>query len=117
MKSLSQTGKGFNDDYILATDFNQVDREREEWMESREKLGNIYMAISEYIWYLQDLLTQEDDSYKKFLIEKEIKKLEKERMKYYVPSILEESKFELATNSVPRKDSLEKSKILLLKKK
>ena len=80
----------------------------------KHKKGNIYIAIKEYIEVLEKELEIEDDSYNKYLIEQEIKKLKKELKKYYVPSILEMAKFE--KNDEINKTALEKSNFQLVKK-
>lgn len=74
---------------VLATDFSEVDRSMKDWEKEREAKGNVYKALSDYIICLKNNLEHEQDSYKKYLIEQEIKKLEKEKKKYYVPSVLE----------------------------
>lgn len=86
-----------------------------DWEDQREKKGNIYRAFSEYIICLENSLENEEDSYKRYLIEKEIKKLKQEQKNYYVPSLLE-----MAVSS-GRKDIksdcvLEKSSFSLVKK-
>lgn len=78
-----------NQDCVLATDFSIVDQHMKDWEDQREKKGNIYKAFSEYIICLENSLEHEDDFYERYLIEQEIKKLKKEKEKYYVPSILE----------------------------
>lgn len=81
--------KKTNDLGVLATDFSIVNKQMKDWEKQRDKKGNIYKAFSEYILCLEDLLENEDDSYKRYLIEQEIKELKKEQKKYYVPSMLE----------------------------
>lgn len=79
---------------ILSMDFRKVDEDMDRWEEQRLKKGDIYRAFSEYIICLENSLEHEDDSYIRYLMEKEIKKLKKEQKKYYVPSILGSVKFE-----------------------
>jgi len=73
---------------ILSYDFSKNKEIREQWLKQKEKKHNIYVAISEYIEFLENSIKDKNDSYQIYLIEKEIKKLKKEREKYYVPSIL-----------------------------
>lgn len=73
------------DSCILATDFSIVDKHMQIWQEERERKNQ----VSQYILYLERLLECENDSLKKYLIEKEIKKLKKQQENYRVPSILE----------------------------
>lgn len=82
---------------VLATDLSKLDKNMELWQEKREKKGNIYQAFSEYILCLENCLEYEENSYKRCLIEEEIKKLKKEREKYNVPSVLSMAKYDLFT--------------------
>ena len=100
---------------VLATDFSQTNQSMGDWQVQREKKGNVYKAFSEYILCLEDSLEIEDDSYKRYLIKQEIKKLKKEQKKYYVPSILEGARLDLL-HEKDRKQSLEKSSYVLVKK-
>jgi len=86
---------------VLATDFSEVDRSMKDWKSQREAKANIYKAFADYILCLEDSLKHEEDSYKRYLIEKEIKQLKKEQKKYYVPSVLE-----MATYGVKKSKSL-----------
>lgn len=100
---------------VLATDFSKVNQSMEDWLAQREKKVNIYIAFSEYILCLEDSLEREEDSYKRYLMEQEIKKLKKEQKKYYVPSMLEGARLDLL-HEKDRKQSLEKSSYQLVKK-
>lgn len=100
---------------ILATDFGKVDQSMEDWQTQREKKGNIYRAFSEYILCLEDSLEREENSYQRYLIEQQIKKLKKEQKKYYVPSILEGSRLDLLCSSNNRNHSLENSNYNLIR--
>lgn len=74
---------------ILEMGFSDVDKHMEQWHQKREAKGKVYQAIKEYILFLVKSLEYEEDSYQRYLIEKEIKKLRKKQQEYYVPSILE----------------------------
>lgn len=99
---------------MLDADFKKTDPKNEMWLEKRNKKGNIYIAIKEYLSVLEKELELEDDSYNKHLINQEIKKMKKELDKYYVPTILETAKFERYDEQ--NKEALEKSSFLLVKK-
>ena len=73
---------------ILSMDFKKVDEDMDRWEEQRLKKGEIYKAFSEYVICLENSLEHEEDSYQRYLLEEEIKKMKKEQKKYYVPSIL-----------------------------
>lgn len=75
-------------DSLLAIDFSDVEKEQELWLEYREKKGKVYQDLSEYIDFLETVLVNETDSYKKYVIEKEIKKLNRQLKRYEVPSVL-----------------------------
>lgn len=105
---------------LLETDFKQVEKDMELWQEKREKKGAIYYAFSEYILCLENSLEHETDSYKRYLIEKEIKELKKEQKKYYVPSILEMASYDLVQEhrnkmNEKRESTLEKASPQLIK--
>lgn len=99
---------------VLATDFSEVDKDIEQYMLEREKKENVYIAYGEYILCLKNSLKYETDIIKRNKLEKQIKTLEKEKEKYYVPSILGESR--LSKVHEPTKKSQEKSSCKLLKK-
>ena len=80
---------------IIAMDLKKVDEEMDRWKEQRLKKGNIYRAFSEYIICLENSLKHEENSYKRYLLEEEIKELKKEQKKYYVPSLLEMASYDL----------------------
>lgn len=100
---------------VLATDFRNVNQSMEDWQVQREKKGNIYKAFSEYILCLEDSLEREEDSYKRYLLEQEIKALKKEQKKYYVPSMLEGARLDLLCSDNEKKQSLENSNYNLIK--
>ena len=79
---------------VLATDLSKVDEHLEQWILEREKKQAIYIAIEEYILCLKNSLKNETDSHKKVEIKQEIKKQEKLKQKYYVPSILSAKLYE-----------------------
>lgn len=112
---LYSTEKSNRDFGILATDFSKVNQSMEDWYVQREKKGKIYEAFSEYILCLEDSLEREEDSYRKYLIEQEIKKLKKEQKKYYVPSMLEGARLDLLYSGNHKKQSLEHSDHSLIK--
>lgn len=103
------TEKSNRDFSILATDFSKVNQSMENWHVQREKKGKIYEAFSDYILCLEDSLEREEDSYRKYLIKQEIKKLKKEQKKYYVPSMLEGARLDLLYSGNHKKQSLEHS--------
>lgn len=107
--------KRSNDLCILAMSFREVDNEMKIWEEKRNKKGNIYKAFADYILCLEKSLETEEDSYKRYLIEQEIKKLKKEQKKYYVPSILEMAVYN-GRKDKQEKDNLEKSSFNLVKR-
>lgn len=75
---------------VLTRDLNKVDKDLEQWILKREKKETIYIAIEEYILFLKNSLENEDRLVERIEIEQELKQLEKEKQKYYVPSILGE---------------------------
>lgn len=77
-----------NANVLFEIDFSEVRRQNEIWLEERGKKGNIYVAFDEYIEFLNHLLENESDEFKRYTLEDKIKKLKKERDKYYCPSIL-----------------------------
>ena len=101
---------------ILSFDHRAVDKIMDDWHLEREKKGNIFSSYAEYIEFLEIRLEDEEDDYKKYLIEKEIKKLKKEQKKYYVPSILESANFSLVRSRDDSCNSLEKANFSLVKK-
>lgn len=105
-----------NENCALATDFRKLDQEMIDWLDQREKKGNIYRAFSEYILCLESSLEHEEDFFKRCLIENEIKELKKEQKKYYVPSMLEMARPDLLIDREVSKDALEKSSFTLVKK-
>lgn len=99
---------------ILATDFSKVDKDLEQWMQKREKKQKIYIAIEDYILFLKNSLENEDRLVERIEIEQELKQLEKEKQKYYVPSILAGA--HLSKVHEPNKKSLENSSFKLIKR-
>lgn len=77
-----------NNGSILSTDFSQLERKQEFWIEEREKKINLYQAFLEYIEFLEIKLEYESDDYQKYLIKRDIKRLRQEMNKYCVPSVL-----------------------------
>ena len=77
---------------VLTRDLSKVDKDIEQWILKREKKEKIYIAIEEYILFLKNSLENEDRLVERIEIEQELKQLEKEKQKYYVPSILSESR-------------------------
>ena len=88
---------------VLTSDLSKVDEHQKQWMEKREKKQAIYIAIQEYILYLKDSLKDETDIVERIEIEHEIRKLEKLKQKYYVPSILSAKIYE--SNDEYKKES------------
>lgn len=74
---------------ILEIDFSVEEKQMEVWYKKRETKVKIYQSFSQCILYLQNLLECESDSFERYLIEKEIKKLKKRQQNYRVPSIME----------------------------
>ena len=101
---------------ILATDFNKVKKEQELWLEKRQKQSQIYQSLTEYILFLENMLSSIDYDYEKCLLEKELKKLRKLQKEYYVPSVLEMAQYDLTKNEEKKNNSLEKSSFSLVKK-
>lgn len=99
---------------VLTRDLSNVDKDLEQWMLKREKKQTIYIAIEEYILFLKNSLENENRLVERIETEQEIKQLEKEKQKYYVPSILAESC--LTKVHEPTKTSLENSSFKLIKK-
>lgn len=65
----------------------------DQWMFSKlleNKKRNVYHAYSEYILCLKDSLSYCESAFERYKIESEIKKLEKAKQKFSVPSLLEE---------------------------
>lgn len=111
----SQGNKNISNDTtcVLATDFSQVDKEMEIWKEKRDAKSTIYIAFRDYIICLENSLEHETDSYKRYLIEKEIKKVKKEQKKYCVPSVLEIDSYDYINSG---EKTVEKSSFSLIKK-
>ena len=101
---------------ILATDFSEVDKVQELWLEKRKKKGQIYRSLDEYALFLESMLDSINDDYEKWLIERELKKLRKLQKKYDVPSILELDLYDSTKNEEEKKSSLEKSSHSLVKR-
>ena len=91
-----------NSNPFLAIDFR---KRNEIWLEERDKKGNIYVAFDEYIEFLSLLLEKETDDFRRYTLEDEIKKLKKERDKYYCPPILAAYSYKR-----PSRDNTEESK-------
>ena len=68
---------------------NEMRNRNNDFQKQKDAKINIYKAFEDYIICLESSLEYEEDSYKRYLIEKEIKKLKKEQKEYYVPSALE----------------------------
>ena len=83
---------------ILSINFSESKKRHELWLEEREKKSNLYRDFLEYIEFLEIKLGYESDTYQKFLIKRDIKKLKYQMNKYYVSSIFSicnsEMKFE-----------------------
>ncbi|MCI6265776.1 MAG: hypothetical protein MR598_02890 [Erysipelotrichaceae bacterium] len=102
---------------ILSTDFSEVDKMQELWLEKRKKKGQIYRSLAEYALFLESMLDSMDDDYEKWLIERELKKLKKLQKEYYVPSLLEQAAlYNLKKSTEEKKNSLEKSSYSLVKR-
>lgn len=95
--------------------FNSISERVTNEMIKNDKKKKIYIAFSEYIFLLEELLEEETESYQRYLLLSEIEKLKMEREKYYVPSIFESVRLDLSDEK-DRKQSLEKSSYGLIKK-
>lgn len=79
---------------ILAMDDNEVKRQQQFYLEKMDKKSKIYMSLMEYNDLLKDQLEVEQDSYNRYAIQREMKKIRKELKKYYEPGMLAMYKFE-----------------------
>lgn len=101
---------------ILNMNFDDLEKQQEFYKNERDIKIKIFESLAEYIKFLEDLLASLEDSYQRELVERKIKEIKNEQKKYYVPSMLELSSYDLATNVKTFKSSLEKSSFSLVKK-
>lgn len=106
-----------NKDNILDSDFHFVQMSQELWLEQREKKRRVYQALSEYIEFLETVFMKETNLYKKSLLGKEIRKLNKQLKKYDVSSILEIANYHSIEKHKENDSILEKSSFSFSRRK
>ena len=99
---------------FFTVDFSKIRKNNEIWLEERAKKGNIYVAFDEYIKFLNQLLENETDEFKRYTLEDKIKELKKERDKYYCPSVLAAYSYKRSSNNIEETNS--KSFVKIMKK-
>lgn len=105
------------DNSVLSLDFSVVEKQHELWNEEREKKGKVYEAISDYVKFLEGILVDEVDLYRKHLIEKKLKQLRKLLEQYYVPSVLEMANYKLVCRENENNGALEGASFSLVKRR
>ena len=104
-----------NQTCILATDLREIRKQNKIRLEERDKKDNIYVAFDDYIEFLNHLLENETDDFRRYTLEDKIKDLKKERDKYYCPSILAAYSYKRPSND-NREETKTKSFVKTIKK-
>ena len=99
---------------ILATDFSDVKRQQQFYIDKIDKKSKIYMSLMEYSDLLKEQLEVEQDPCNRYTIQREMKKIKKELKKYYEPGMLAMYKFERLNDIDDKKTS--NGKVIKLKK-
>ncbi len=108
-----RNGRDFGD---LATSVVKVNQRMGIWKVQREKKKKIYQAYSEYIECLEASLRHITNDSERYDIEQQIKNLKQTQQQFYVPTLLEGSRYDLFKNQEELKDTLENSSFELVKR-